>query len=427
MPDVMAGLDWANGTEIFEALFTPAGRADPYSLYAALHDLGDSLVLPEQLIAVSYTAVNELLRSPAFLVQDAARLDDIWPPWREHPALLQQSILTTNDPEHARVRSVVAGTFTPRRVAQLEPAIAVIADGLVAIMADEGADGTPVDFMARFAYQLPVTVICELLGVPESDRAVFRPKARDLARGIDFMSDMETLAVADAAALWMHQYFSQLAALRRAEPRDDLVGALVRAADADRGADDGKSADAGRGAGGGMSDAELLANLTLLMFAGFETTTNLLGNGLQLILTRPDIEAALRSDELPVADFVSEVLRYDAPVQASVDRWAPADAELCGQPVAAGTQLIAMIGAANRDPRRFASPDTFDPGRADAGALSFGAGPHYCLGASLARLEAAVAFPLLLASFPKLAAAGEPVRRENFALRGFDQLPISVC
>ena len=415
MPDVMADLDRTNGAEIFEALFTPAGRADPYPLYRALHELGDTLVLPDQIIAVSYAAVNALLRDPAFLVQDAARLDEIWQPWREHPSLLQLSMLTTNDPEHARIRSVVSGTFTPRRVAQLEPAIAAIAGGLVASMADEGADGSPVDFMASFAYQLPVTVICELLGVPESDRAEFRPKARDLARGIDFGSDMDLLAVADDAALWMHEYFGQLAALRRSQPRDDLVGALVRAADAES------------GTGRGVSDAELLANLTLLLFAGFETTTNLLGNGLRIMLCRPGIQAALRAGRLAPADFISEVLRHDAPVQASIDRWAPADAELCGKPVRAGTQLIGVIGAANRDPRRFISPDAFDPGRADAGALSFGAGPHYCLGASLARLETAVAFPLLLAAFPRLAAAGEPVRRETVALRGFDQLPISVA
>jgi cytochrome P450 len=417
MTDVIAGAESSSAAEIFEAIFTPAGRADPYPLYAALQELGDLAVLePGQILAFSYAAVNATLREPAFQVKDATYLDRVWPAWREHPSMLQHSLLTSNAPEHSRMRSLVAGTFTPRRVAQLEPAIARIAEGLIAGMRADGAGGTPVDFMAAFAYQLPVTVICELLGVPEPDRETFRPMARDLARGIDFDGDGDLVVKADAAALWMHDYFGRLAADRRAAPRDDLIGALVQAADA--------SADASDGAW--LSSEELLGNLTLLLFAGFETTTNLLGNGLRIMLTRPEVEAALRSGRIQAAEFVTEVLRYDSPVQAGTDRWCPADAELCGVELPAGSQVIGLIGAANRDPRRFASPDAFDPARPDAGALSFGAGPHYCLGASLARLEGEVAFPLLLDSFPVLAAAGEPVRRSGVALRGFDRMPVVV-
>jgi len=418
MPDVMAGPDRSSAAEVFEAIFTPAGRADPYPLYAALHELGDVAVLePGQILAFSHAAVNATLREPAFQVKDAAYLDRVWPAWREHPSMLQHSLLTSNAPEHSRMRSLVAGTFTPRRIAQLEPAIARIAESLIAGMRAQGSGGTAVDFMAAFAYQLPVTVICELLGVPEPDRETFRPRARDLARGIDFDGEGDLIARADAAAEWMHDYFGQLAADRRAAPRDDLISALVQAADA--------SADASDGAW--LRPEELLGNLTLLLFAGFETTTNLLGNGLRIILTRPDVEASLRASQVAAADFVTEVLRYDSPVQAGTDRWCPADAELCGVALPGGTQVIGLIGAANRDPRRFTSPDAFEPGRADAGALSFGAGPHYCLGASLARLEGEVAFPLLLDSFPALAAAGEPVRRGGVALRGFDRQPVTIA
>ena len=418
MPDVMAGPDRSSAAEVFEAIFTPAGRADPYPLYAALHELGDVAVLePGQILAFSHAAVNATLREPAFQVKDAAYLDRVWPAWREHPSMLQHSLLTSNAPEHSRMRSLVAGTFTPRRIAQLEPAIARIAESLIAGMRAQGSGGTAVDFMAAFAYQLPVTVICELLGVPEPDRETFRPRARDLARGIDFDGEGDLIARADAAAEWMHDYFGQLAADRRAAPRDDLISALVQAADA--------SADASDGAW--LRPEELLGNLTLLLFAGFETTTNLLGNGLRIILTRPDVEASLRASQVAAADFVTEVLRYDSPVQAGTDRWCPADAELCGVALPGGTQVIGLIGAANRDPRRFTSPDAFEPGRADAGALSFGAGPHYCLGASLARLEGEVAFPLLLDSFPALAAAGDPVRRGGVALRGFDRQPVTIA
>jgi cytochrome P450 len=417
MTNVMAGLDSSSAAEIFEAIFTPAGRANPYPLYAALQELGDVAVLePGQILAFSYAAVNATLREPAFQVKDASYLDRVWPAWREHPAMLQHSLLTSNAPEHGRMRSLVAGTFTPRRIAQLRPAIGRIAEGLVAGMREQGAGGAAVDFMAAFAYQLPVTVICELLGVPEPDRETFRPMARDLARGIDFDGDGELIVKADAAALWMHDYFGRLAADRRATPRDDLIGALVQAADS--GAEAGDST--------WLSPEELLGNLTLLLFAGFETTTNLLGNGLRIMLTRPDVESALRSGAIQAAEFVTEVLRYDSPVQAGTDRWCPADTELCGIELPAGSQVIGLIGAANRDPRRFTDPDTFDPRRTDAGALSFGAGPHYCLGASLARLEGEVAFPLLLDSFPALAAAGEPARRGGVALRGFDRMPVTI-
>jgi cytochrome P450 len=402
----------AKALEIFSAILA-SRDADPYPLYAQLHELGDAAALgPFEVIAFSHAAVSEVLRDPAYRVADAARLDEIFPKWREHPSILTPSLLTSNSPQHERMRALVAGTFTPRRVAQLQPAVEQTADRLIAAMSELGADGTPVDFMAEFAYQLPVTVICELLGVPEQDRAEFRPKARDLARGIDFGEDPTLIATADAAATWLHEYFRKLSAQRSAEPRGDLVSALVQAAGPD----------------GTLTEAELLANLTVLLFAGFETTTHLLGQGLRIILTMPEVEASLRAGTLPVQAFVSEVLRFEPPVHAGTDRWRPEAGDLYGVPVPAGAQVIALLGAANRDPRKFAEPDRFNPARTDGSSLvSFGAGPHYCLGAALARLEAAVAVPMLLERLPLLASGGEPVRRSGIALRGFDKLPITVA
>jgi cytochrome P450 len=396
--------------ELFGRIFSPAGKADPYPIYAAMHEYGEIIPMTGGVVAVSFAAANEVLRDSAYRVQDAAALDQIWPEWREHPSLLQHSLLTSNDPAHARMRALMAGTFTPRRIGQLTAAVERIADSLITAMAEAGAGGAAVDFMAQFAYPLPVTVICELLGVPEADRMEFRPVARRLARGIDFGDDPDLIRDADEAALWLREYFAGLTAAKRADPQDDLISALVQGADQD----------------GSLSEDELLMNLILLLFAGFETTTNLLGNGLRILMTMPDEQCRLRAGEVSPDAFVTEVLRFDSPVQAGTDRWRPEPGQLCGVEVPAGAQVVALLGAANRDPRRFAEPGSFNPARPDAGALSFGAGPHYCLGAALARMEGAVAFPRLLAAFGQISQAADPVRRSGVALRGFDKLPVAL-
>jgi cytochrome P450 len=400
-----------NADEIFSALLQPAGREDPYPLYEQLHKLGEVVPTSERLVLVpGYDAISSVLRDPAYRVQDAARLDEIEPGWREHPSAGAEAILSLNPPDHARTRSLISGAFTPRRVAGLRPAIERMTGALLDAMADRGAGGAPVDFMHDFAYLLPATVICELIGIPEADRESFRPVGRDLAATIEPLLDDEVIARADAAATWLHEYFTKLAAERRAEPRDDLMSALVEISEAE----DGR-----------LSDAALLDNLTLLLVAGFETTTNLLGNGVHLLLHDPELAGAVRGGSIPAASFVEEVLRYDAPVQmTSRRRLDPAD--IRGVPVTPDDEVILLLGAGNRDGRRFPDPDTFSPQRAVGGPLSFGAGAHYCVGAALARLESSVAFPRLLARFPDLAAAGTPQRRDGLVLRGFDVLPVSI-
>jgi len=272
-------------------------------------------------------------------------------------------------------------------------------------MADRGADGSVVEFMHDFAYLLPVTVICELIGIPESDREGFRPVARNLAAVFE-LEDIETLPSINAAATELLGYFTDLAAKRRAEPRDDLLSDLLAQSD------DGR-----------LTDAELLHNLTLLLVAGFETTTNLLGNGLRIVLTDPSAREAAES-AAPSA-FVDEVLRFDSPVQLTSR--VGYDTKLCGVPISDDSGVVTLLGAGNRDPRRFTDPGRFDPSRADAGPLSFGGGAHFCIGSALARLEGAVAFPRVLERFPKIAAAGEPTRRDTLVLRGFDSLPITIA
>ena len=397
--------------EIFTRLSTPEGRADPYPLYAALHMLGEVIpVGPQNLIVVGYEANNAVLRDPGFRVSDAAYLDKVFPGWRDNPVFVQGAdwLLNLNGERHARIRRLIARAFTPRRLAGLEPAITKIADELIDAMAEAGAGGSAVEFMHDFAYLLPVTVICELIGIPEADREGFRPVARDLA-GVFELHDPATLPAINAAATELLDYFTALAATRRADPRDDLLSDLIAVSDSD----DGR-----------LTDAELLHNLTLLLVAGFETTTNLLGNGLRIILEDPPAGDAVRTGTVPASAFVEEVLRFDSPVQLT-DRIGYATT-LAGVPVAEGADVNTVIGAGNRDPRRFAEPDRFDPARPDGGPLSFGGGAHFCIGAALARLEGAVAFSRLLGRFPKISAAGEPVRRNTFLLRGFDALPVIV-
>jgi cytochrome P450 len=398
---------------ILRTLLTPAGYADPYPLYAELHALGEAFRPSESsaVVAVGYAAASAALRSPAVRVPGAAGLEESLPQGRDHPSLSKNSVLDLDGPEHTRVRSLMSQAFSRRRVATLETGIRKATADLLDALAERGAGGQAVDFIQHFAYLLPVTVICDLLGVPQADREIFRPLAADLVAGLQQDGRPEGgLDRADDATVQLNDYFTALAGERRQQPRDDLVSALVRAHDA---------------GGGELSEAELLDNLNTLLLAGFLTTTNLLGNGLQILLDDPVTSAAIRQGEVAVGDFVEEVLRFDAPVQLTARRAATAT-EVAGVPVSCGDQVLLLLGAANRDPRRFTRPDEFVPGRPDAGSLSFGAGPHFCLGAALARLEASVAFRALLRRFTAIDAAGEPRREAGLSFRGYEHLPVVI-
>ena len=391
------------------------GRADPYPLYEAARALGPVAHIDGSYYLVTgYEEANAALRNPAF---GKLRPDDpaVATLVEEHASIRSfgASMLDTNPPEHTRTRRLMSAVFTPRRTAGLEPAIAATVDGLLDEIAKEGVGGSPVDFMERFAFPLPVSVICELLGVPPADRPRFRPLAHDLTASLELVADFDELASADAATLELEEYFRDLVARRRADPRDDLISALAQESDDPH---------------GGLSEDELIANLILLLVAGFETTTNLFGNGLAILFDRPATAAGLREGRLPVADFVEEVLRFDSPVQLTSRVTYGNDTRLGGVELPPSAEVMLLIGAANRDPRRYADPGTFDPLRPDNQPLSFGAGAHFCLGSALARLEAASAFPRLLARFPGLApAAGQtPVRRDRLVLRGYHTLPVTL-
>jgi len=388
-------------SQLLAELTTMVGREDPYPRYQRLRTISPVVRADDgALVVTRYADCAAVVRDGRLGHLPANLLALLGlPDWAEHPALrhLFTSILTLNPPDHTRLRRLVSSTFTARRVQALEPAVESIVADLLDTFTGE------VDFIEAFAFPLPVNVIGELLGVPVPDRAQFQALVRDWSQVLDVMSP-EVLATADPAAATVRAYLADLAATRRREPGPDLISALVAAEEE----------------GDRLSEDELLTMAGLLFAAGFETTTNLLANGLVALLRNPAQAGLLAVD---AAAAVEEFVRYDSPVQL-VSRVAYEPVELGGVTVDAGERVIAYLGAGNHDPERFDHPERLDLARADNAPLSFGGGIHYCLGAPLARLEARVAFPALLKRFPELALAGIPQRRDSLTIRGFTRLPV---
>jgi cytochrome P450 len=399
--------------EVVSAIVRPDGRRDPYPHYEALRAFGAVVpVKPGLMVCVGYAECSRALRESRLRVQDGESYDSIYPSWREHSSLRGYiaSMLYHNPPDHARLRRLVSGGFTPARVAALRPAIERMTDLLLDRISDLGAGASPVDFVAEFASRLPIAVISALLGVAESDQVWFRTVATDLTIALEGITSEARLDVANAAMDDLTAYFTELVDHRRGHPVDDTVSALVGVHEAD---------------GDRLSQDELIGNMMLMLTAGFETTSFLLGYALLLAFEHAGVVDRLRSEQGFATNYVEEVLRYESPVQAT-SRWAAADVDVLGTTVPAETKIVLMLGAGNRDPRRFADPDRFDPDRTDVQPLSFGAGPHFCLGAPLSRLEAQIALPRLLRRFPDLAPAGDAVRRDTWVGRGLSYFPVTT-
>jgi cytochrome P450 len=388
-------------SRLLDELTTMVGRDDPYPRYRRLREISPVVRADDgALVVTGYADCGTVVRDgrlghlPVDMLALLGLVD-----WAEHPALQQlfTSILTINPPDHTRLRRLVSGAFTARRVQALEPAIAAMVDDLL-----DGLSG-PADFIDAFAFPLPVNVIGELLGVPAADRAQFQGLVRDWTRVLEIITP-EVLAVADPAAATIREYLAGLAAERRRSPGPDLISALVAAEEE----------------GDRLTEDELLTMAALLFAAGFETTSNLLANGLIAVLDNPGQVGALTADP---AAAVEELIRYDSPVQL-LSRVVFEPVELGGITIDAGERVVAYLGAGNRDPERFADPERLDLTRADAAPLSFGGGIHYCLGAPLARLEARVAFPALFRRYPGLALDGEPQRRDSLAIRGYTTISV---
>lgn len=397
---------------IVAGLYTPEARNDPNPWYAQLHELGPASPLDPaksvySVVANGFDAVDDVLRSPRFLkgIGPKDKLD--------HPVLatLSRSMMFSLEPDHMRMRGLFNKVFTPRRIAGLEKDLVAAIDGLLDRMAELGADGSPVDFVAEFGYQFPTKVIGLLLHLPESDLGWFRERAERIDRYLDLGGKTdEKLQSADDAVNELTEYYLRLIDERRRTPGDDIISHLVGLIDS--GSDK-------------ITDIELVANLVVLLNASFVTTMNLLGNGLIPLLARPDLVDRVRADADVASRCVEEILRYDSPVQL-LSRIVGEDTELAGVPLTAGGTVLVLIGAANRDPRKHTDPGTFDPDRADLGHQSFGGGAYFCLGAALSRLEGRLAFPRLFQRFPNLAIAGEPTRSDGFLLRGYSVIPVTT-
>jgi cytochrome P450 len=388
-------------------LMAPAGTADPYPIYDRMREAAP--VFKSALgpwILTRYDDCRAVLRDArygkdwqGFMANSG--IED----WRDHPSTAygETSLLFANPPEHTRLRGLVSKAFTPRTVDRLRASMRQIIDALLDPLAEAGGG----DLLDALAFPLPVTVIGQLLGVPAADRMEFRDRVRLNTATLELGVTHAQIALADEAAIWMVDYFEGLVAEKRARPAQDLLSGMIEVeVDGDK-----------------LSDQEIVGMGLLLFGAGFETTTNLIGNGVLALLRNPDQLAWLREHPGGIAGTVEELLRYDASIQVS-GRAALEDAELAGHTVAEGDAVLTILGAANRDPERYPHPHRLDLTRRDIEPLSFGSGIHFCLGASLARAEGDEALRALLGRFGEIELADEPRFRHQLGFRGLESLPV---
>lgn len=317
-----------------------------------------------------------------------------------------QLMLIADAPDHTRLRRLANKAFTPRAVEGLRPRVTELVDGLL----DAASGSAEIDFMTSVAEPLPVMVICELLGVPADDWDQFKPWSSAIGRVLDADADEQTMEQAIPAVIGFVGYFSALIEERRADPRQDLLSALI-AAEAE---------------GDSLQQPELFAMIILLFIAGHETTTNLLGNGTLALLRHAEQLAVLKADPTLAAAATEELLRYDAPVQITA-RTATESVDLNGLQLDKGDRVICGLAAANRDPRLVDDPDELRIQRRASAHVSFGSGMHFCLGAPLARVEGQVVFERLTQRFPDLSlASDDPPYRDHFVLRGLSELRLRL-
>ncbi len=393
----------------------PGTRDNPFTLQDEVRARGPIVRGRLTYITATHSVVRDVLRSEDFRAGDISAVFP-WPlnrvyDWAHDATVLHPieppSLLAVEPPEHTRYRRQVSRVFTARAVEGLRPRIQVLAEELLDELAGTGATAT-VDLVDRYATMLPVTVIAEILGVPQSERAEVLAYGGGAAPSLDLGLSWRQFRSVDASLrgfdAWLGAHLQRL----RRSPGEDLLSKLVTLDD-----------DGDR-----LSETELRATAGLLLAAGFETTVNLLGSGTELLLRHPEQLARLRDEPELWPNAVEEVLRVESPVQLTA-RSALRDTEVAGMRVPAGQRVVTLLAGANRDPEVFRDPHTVDVGRSNAkDHLSFSGGRHYCLGAALARLEGEIGLRTLFGRFPELALAPGAARRHTRVLRGWERLPV---
>ncbi|WP_018542843.1 cytochrome P450 [Streptomyces sp. MspMP-M5] len=404
----------------------PAFSYDPYPYYGRLRGQGPAARVElangtHAWLVTGYEHSRAVLADPRFSnvpPQRAGRPKPSSPAQRAR-ACLAQHMLNADAPDHTRLRRLTAAAFAPPRVDALRPRIEQLAAGLVTELTGRLGAGETVDLVDSLAFPLPILVISEVLGVPEADRAGLREWTYRVGSPADALPQ----GAVDEAWVLLHTYVTSLIAEKRQTPGEDVFSALVHNSAED-----------------GLDDGELLAMAFLLLFAGYETTMNLLASASLRLLTHPgELTAARRAPGSRWAAVVEETLRYDSPLEGATWRRAAETVDLGGGvEVPAGDSVLVVLAAANRDPAHFPDPDEFRPARHLAGAdgkraaphTAFGHGPHFCVGSRLARMEAAIALPLLFDALPDLRLAADPKDlpyRPGLLVRGPRRLPVTTA
>ncbi|MFF7868549.1 cytochrome P450 [Streptomyces qaidamensis] len=392
----------------------PAFLTDPYPVYAELRARGRVhwFEPTNQWLVPHHADVSALLRDRRlgrtyqhrFSHEEFGRTA---PPPEHEPfhTLNDHGMLDLEPPDHTRIRRLVSKAFTPRTVERLKPYVRGLADELVSALVAKGGG----DLLTDVAEPLPVAVIAEMLGIPESDRAPLRPWSADICGMYELKPSEDTAAKAVRASIEFSDYLRELIAARRKEPGEDLISGLIAAHDADD----------------RLTEQEMISTCVLLLNAGHEATVNATVNGWYALFRNPSQLETLREDHTLVPSAIEELMRYDTPLQL-FERWVLDEIEIDGTTIPRGAEIAMLFGSANHDPAVFRNPSALDLTRADNPHISFSAGIHYCIGAPLARIELAASMGALLERAPTLRLAAEPVRKPNFVIRGLEGLAVEI-
>ncbi|MGW1109433.1 cytochrome P450 family protein [Streptomyces sp. NPDC002540] len=393
---------------------TPEFRRNPHPVYADLRETAPVCPMRpphgiDTYLITRYEDARAALSDPRLSKDMYGAMDAYRRIFGDSSVALDDHMLNSDPPKHTRLRKFVGSTFTPRRVESLRPRVQAVVETLL----DACATREPVDLLPAFAFPLPIIVICELLGVPQEERPELQRLSTTVAQTGFGKEAKQAQQMAEEG---LHAYFADLLARKRSRPGEDLLSALVEARDEN----------------GGLTEQELISTAFLLMFAGHKTTAYLIGNGVHHLLTHPEQLRALQRNPELIGPAVEELLRYDGSVESATFRFATEDVQIAGTWIPKGSLVQIALSSANRDPRKFDAPDAFDVTRAkspQSAHLGFGHGIHYCLGASLARLETQLALTGLFGRFPR-AALADPAREALWmevpfpAFRGLAELPV---